>query len=140
MGELWEKTTAFVSHRRFASFSRAGQDSNNWNTPQAKKVKKNKIKSTVISGVNRFLLCFLSWEKSSKPQCCLPKKTTDAGLGWGPGYQLVGGLLCPLGATPPHLSPWSSLDGGGVRKNCGMHSLLGSKFSFSLRLPWWLRQ
>lgn len=105
-----------------------------------KKVKKNKIKSTIISGVNRFLLCFLSWEKNSKPQCCLPKKTTDAGPGWGPGYQLVGGLLCPFGATPPHLSPWSSLAGGGVRKNCGMHSLLGSKFSFSLRLPWWLRR
>ena len=39
-----------------------------------------------------------------------------------------------------HLGPWCSLDGGGVRKNCGMHCLLGSKFSFSLRLSWWLRQ
>ena len=31
---------AFVSHRRFASFSRAGQESNNWITPLAKEVKK----------------------------------------------------------------------------------------------------
>ena len=66
-----------------------------------KKVKKNKIKSTIISGVNRFLLCFLSWEKNSKPQCCLHKETTDAGRGWGPGYQLVGGRsVSTWGNTP----------------------------------------
>lgn len=55
---------ALVSYRRLASFLRSGQGSYSWIIPQAKGC--GKKKSTVIPGVNRFLIMIFS--KTEKAQ------------------------------------------------------------------------